>query len=476
VADVSAPANPPALISDSTWMRLDATTLLAGSPVRLFRVTAAGGRVLDAIEQGSALPAAHTRLTDRLLAAGAVHPVATPAGVRLDDVTVVVPTFGEPVAAVVRLLAGLAGIAAIVVDDGAPRALDGGALPGRARLIRLAANRGPGAARNAGLAEVATPYVLFIDADAHIGADDLRRLLGHLTDARVGAAAPRVLAQGGSNVIGRYEAVRSPLDMGPQPALVRAGTRVSYVPAAALLCRTEAVRRVGGFDESLRYGEDVDLVWRLADAGWAVRYEPLASAHHAVRTSLRSLLRQRYRYGTSAAALERRHPGVLAPVRLSRWGAAGWASLAAGHPVTAAAIAAAGGVPMARTLRMPGGRPRWVAAARLTATGTAYAGRQLADATTSVWWPVAVPAALLSRRARRVVLAAALLPGAIEWAVRRPRLDPLRFVGLRLLERAAYGLGVWRGALTARRLGPLLPALEARRTAPGDQGAPRGHR
>ena len=48
-------------------------------------------------------------------------------------------------------------------------------------------------------------------------------------------------------------------------------TKVSYVPTAALLVRRAALDSVtpgGGavFDPALRYGEDVDLVWRLHDA------------------------------------------------------------------------------------------------------------------------------------------------------------------------------------------------------------------
>ena len=50
----------------------------------------------------------------------------------------------------------------------------------------------------------------------------------------------------------------------------RAG-RVAYVPAACLVVRRAALGE--GFDESLRVGEDVDLVWRLDAAGWLVRYD-----------------------------------------------------------------------------------------------------------------------------------------------------------------------------------------------------------
>jgi mycofactocin system glycosyltransferase len=463
VADVSGrPATASSLITDTTWLRLDATTLLAGSPVRLFRVTEAGARILDAIEAGAALPSDHAALTDRLVAAGAAHPVPRDAH-SIGNLSVVVPSYGEPAGALATVLAPLAPLPVIVVDDGSPTAVDTDALGKGVRVIRLPVNQGPGAARNAGLAAVTTPFVLFLDADAAITLADVRRLLGHLDgDDTVGAVAPRVHspARPGGSLLARYDAARSPLDMGSLPALVRPGTRVSYVPAAALLCRTEAVRSVGGFDESLRYGEDVDLVWRLAGAGWSVRYEPTAAAEHAVRPALRALLRQRYRYGTAAGGLERRHPGALAPVRLSRWGLVTWAALALGHPAVAVSVAAAGTRPLARKLATADGGRRWAAAARVSLTGNLHAGRQLADATTSVWWPAALAGAVVSRRARRLVLASALLPGALEWLDRRPQLDPARFLALRTLERAAYGLGVIRGSVHARRPGPLVPAVE----------------
>ena len=35
-----------------------------------------------------------------------------------------------------------------------------------------------------------------------------------------------------------------------------------------------------GFDADLRVGEDVDLVWRLVDAGWSVRYQPSVTVFH----------------------------------------------------------------------------------------------------------------------------------------------------------------------------------------------------
>src|SRR6202012_5155309 len=90
--------------------------------------------------------------------------------------------------------------------------------------------------------------------------------------------APRVVpAAGRRSTLARYLADRSPLDLGPDPALVRPGGAVSYLPTACVLVRASAFR---AFDESLRYGEDVDLIWRLVDAGAALRYDPVLTVRH----------------------------------------------------------------------------------------------------------------------------------------------------------------------------------------------------
>jgi hypothetical protein len=128
---------------------------------------------------------------------------------------------------------------------------------------------------------------------------------------------------------------------------VAPGGRVAYVPSAALIVRRAAL---GGFDETLRYGEDVDLVWRLHDRGWRVRYDPrVVIRHEATR-----LLTRRFRYGTSAAPLALRHPGRLAPFVIAPVPAAVLVLLAARKPRLAAAVLATQTAVLARRLHRLG--------------------------------------------------------------------------------------------------------------------------
>jgi hypothetical protein len=216
---------------------------------------------------------------------------------------------------------------------------------------------------------------------------------------------------------------------------------VSYVPAAAIVFRVAALREINGFDESLRVGEDVDLVWRLDAAGWRCRYEPRAEVFHLPRPSWRQWIRQRIDYGSSTAPLARRHPGALAPIRMSGWSVATWVLATLGRPVLGSAVGAGSAAALIR--KLPDVPP--AAAFRLAAEGNLRAGDQIANAVRRVWWPLVAVAAIRSRSARRVLLAAAL-------AARTP---------LRLLDDVAYSLGVWKGMVGERTAAPLVPEISS---------------
>ena len=429
-------------VLDGSYRRYDAL-VIAGSPLRLFRLSAAGQRVAAAIEQQDELPPRHGKLTDRLVDAGAIHPNPMDSPFTEADVTIVVPAFNaEPAVTHVGNL--------IVVDDASDPPLP---MQTTRRTIRLATNRGPAAARNTGLAEVTTPLVAFVDTDVDLDADWLQPLLRQFSDPRVALVAPRVVSTAGATPLGAYEMARSPLDLGDQPGRIAPGTRISYVPAAAILVRTDALREIGGFDESLRTGEDVDLVWRLVAAGHRCRYEPASTVHHRPRATLAEWVRQRVAYGRSAPALDRKHRGAVAPLRMSGWSAAVWALVFARRP--AAALAVAGGTIVALRRKIPDLPP--AESVRLVGLGHLYAGRQVASAITRVWWPLAVLAALVVRRTRRPLLAAALVPPLLDWLGRRGPLDPVRYVALHLADDVAYGTGVWMGAVDLGTVGALAP-------------------
>jgi mycofactocin system glycosyltransferase len=430
-------------------------------------------------------------LARRLLDAGIAHPIAEPpdAVPLMSDVTVVIPV-KDRTDGLARLLAalacprdmgmggvcsgrdpvgtGAAGLELIVVDDGSADSAAVRAVAARAgaTVLRHPTPRGPAAARNAGLAAAATPLVAFLDSDVVPEPGWLGPLLARLADPAVGLVAPRIVALPPvTGWLGRYEAVRSSLDLGPDPALVVPRSRVAYVPSAALLVRRAAAG--AGFDEDMHVAEDVDLVLRLHAAGWRLRYEPSARVAHDHRTSLRAWWLRKAFYGTGAAPLALRHRGAVPPMVLSPWAALTSALLLARRPGAAAAVSAVAAYRLSTKL----GRLRHPrsTAARLIALGAVGAATQTADAVTRHYWPLAVLVALCSRRARGTVVAVALGSGALDWWRAGPQRPALpAFLLARRLDDLAYGAGLWWGAVTNRTLAPLRPVVPTERATPKD--------
>jgi GT2 family glycosyltransferase len=86
-----------------------------------------------------------------------------------------------------------------------------------------------------------------------------------------------------------------------------------YAQTANCAVRRSAFEAVGGFDEGARWGEDADLCWRLAAAGWALEERPAAGVRHRNRETLRALLAQQAGHGAGARWLQARHPGASPP-------------------------------------------------------------------------------------------------------------------------------------------------------------------
>lgn len=179
----------------------------------------------------------------------------------------------------------------IVVDDGSTD--DTFDIAGRwaDRVFRVEDGpRGPAYARNRG-AELATGDVLvFVDADVVVHEDTLRRIVEAFEeDPELGAifgayddepAHPSFLSQY-RNLLHRHVHVRG------------AGEAETFWAGCGAI-RTEAFRRVGGFDTK-RFPrpqiEDIELGYRLRDAGHRIEIRPEIQAKHLKRWSFRDMVR-----------------------------------------------------------------------------------------------------------------------------------------------------------------------------------------
>lgn len=439
-------------------------TLVGGAPARAMFLSATASRLLarDVLEVNDE----PTRtLAGRLVESGIADPLLDrlPAA-DLDEVTVVVPV-RDRAASLDRLLGALGdAVRVVVIDDASANARGIAECCERygAGLVRLPANVGPAGARNAGLRKVRTRYVAFVDSDVVVGAGTLASLLRHFHDPRVGLVGPRIVPlDSDDGWLGRYEAVGSSLDRGPVPSLVRPHAPVAWLPGACLVARVDALGE--GFADS-RVAEDVDLVWRLAERGWRIRYEPAECAEHDHRTRLPSWLLRKAQYGTGARSLAQRHGGAVAPAVLAPWSAALLLCILAQRrwsPLTAAAVLGAATVRIAA--RLDGSGHRFALASRLASRGGGAAVAQGSGLLLRHWWPVTLLASVRSRRVRRAAAVAAVADAAIAYGRSRPALDPVRFALARRLDDLAYGAGVWWGCVRGRSYTALLPVIRGSR-------------
>ena len=213
--------------------------------------------------------------------------------------------------------------------------LDSAEIP--VRVVKAADGLGPAYARNAGVAATSTPWIAFCDADDVVAEGWLASIAAALED---------------------HEFVSGPLELGRlnPPWLVGSrGRRFSnartsfeeifpYASSCNMAITRALFEQVGGFDESLSVGEDIDLSLRIWQRGTDLHFEPGALVHYRLRDQLGELFRQSRQYGAA-------HPLILERLR------------SAGHDVSSRTHGARRWVWLLRNLpllRTHAGKARWL--------------------------------------------------------------------------------------------------------------------
>ena len=205
----------------------------------------------------------------------------------------------------------------IVVSDGSTDATHAIAEAADVRLLVHDDNRGLSAARNTALAAATGEIVAYIDDDARPDRDWLRYLALEFARSEHAAVGGPNIAPATDRAVADCVA-NSP--GGPVHVLLT-DEIAEHVPGCNLAVRRDALVAIGGFDEQFRIaGDDVDVCWRIQEAGDTIGYSPGAMVWHHRRNSIRAYVRQQRYYGRAEALLERKWPE-----RYNRLGHLSWA-------------------------------------------------------------------------------------------------------------------------------------------------------
>ena len=177
----------------------------------------------------------------------------------------------------------------IVVDDGSTDSTGEMVLREfpSVRYIRQEVSRGPAAARNRGIEAASGEIIAFTDDDcvppSHWLTSLWKGFQHHPEVAGVGGFQdpPEHLIR--CNVIARAEHVRRVRRWGARAGIeLKGGHEIPGLATNNVAYRRHVLLKIGGFDEHfpVAAGEDADLKFRIARAGYRLLYMPVGVAHY----------------------------------------------------------------------------------------------------------------------------------------------------------------------------------------------------
>jgi GT2 family glycosyltransferase len=209
------------------------------------------------------------------------------------------------------------------------------------KLMRNSSNAGFGRAMNQGVRLATGEYLLILNPDCTIKPAAVGEL-AHFLDHRPQAASsgPMLLSEQGEYQYSSRRGFPTPLNsigyflgldrLFPHSRALggylrryvdpRQEVMTDSLSGACMLVRRDAFEQVGGFDEDyFLFGDDIDLCWKLREAGHEVWYVPSAQVMHVKGASMRKHPRvaQREFYRSMHLFIDKRLRGRYSPISLS---------------------------------------------------------------------------------------------------------------------------------------------------------------
>ena len=159
--------------------------------------------------------------------------------------------------------------------------------------------KGPSSARNNGALSAEGEWLLFTDSDCVPTEDWLVDFLTHFNDSDIGAVAGCIKPFPPSNMVQKIQSLFTLSENQYENIYKSSNIIEGLFPAANLAVKKDVFNLVGGFNETLLYGEDRDLCYKIYQAGYGIKAVRNAVVEHIHRTKLIEFIKQSFCFGTS---------------------------------------------------------------------------------------------------------------------------------------------------------------------------------
>jgi GT2 family glycosyltransferase len=166
-------------------------------------------------------------------------------------------------------------------------------------------NRGLSSARNTGMYNATGEILAYIDDDAYPDEHWLHYLAyAYMTSSHGAMGGPNIIpAEDGPIATCVANAPGGPVHV------LETDEIAEHVPGCNFSVRKDVLIGIGGFDPIYRTaGDDVDVCWRIQEAGYTIGFHPSAIVWHHRRNSLKAYWKQQQGYGKAEALLEAKWP------------------------------------------------------------------------------------------------------------------------------------------------------------------------
>lgn len=225
------------------------------------------------------------------------------------EASIIIPTFngasriGNCLDALLEHTADQA-VQILVVDDGSTDNTVAVVRQYPTVLLISQANAGPAAARNRGAMESGGKVLLFTDDDCVVAPGWLQSMLDSFKDAAV-VGAKGVYRTCQKSLIARFVQI----EYEDRYRLMRGADSIDFIDTYSAAFRRERFFETNGYDTSfpVACAEDIELSYRMSNAGWKMKFAPEAIVYHTHPGTLRAYVAKKYKFAYWRVMVLRKH-------------------------------------------------------------------------------------------------------------------------------------------------------------------------